>query len=192
MTTVIFYKNAALMNPPNDANQRFWDALTPIGNGFVNISHPEAYGLLPGIPTASGVDRYSVAMFHQLHCLVSRRTRRYRTRNEADRQQGLLRRNYWRLIDGMSATWTDAARQEEVGRLLQDRHSQHCFAYIAESIICAGDLTIEWARVERDGSRTQVDGWGVPHQCKDPEAIREWTEANHGPAVDSSDHMHDG
>lgn len=73
--TVIFSERAALMDPPNDVNQRFWDALTPTGHGFVNVSHPEAYGLLPGIPTHSGVERYSVAMFHQLHCLVRCPTR---------------------------------------------------------------------------------------------------------------------
>ena len=87
----------------------------------------------------------------------------------------------------MSATWTDQARQEEVRKQLRGRHAQHCFAYLAESIMCAGDLTIEWAKVERDGSRTQVDGWGVPHECKNPEVIRAWMEANHGP---TSVHMH--
>lgn len=59
------------MEPPNDQSKKAWDALIPIGRGFVNISDFEAYGLEPGIPTASGVDRFSVAMFHQLHCLVS-------------------------------------------------------------------------------------------------------------------------
>ena len=82
----------------------------------------------------------------------------------------------------MSATWTDTEREEEVRKQLQNRHSQHCFAYITESIICAGDLTLEWAQVEEDGTRMQVSGWGVPHQCKDPGAIRAWMEANHGPA----------
>lgn len=189
-TTVVFSKKTPLMDPPNDTNQRYWDALTPRGHGFVNVSDPEAYGLLPGIPTDSGVDRYSVAMFHQLHCLVSCSTCRYRMRNIADQQQGLLRHKYWRLIDGMSENWTNAMRQEEVRNQLRDGHTQHCFAYITESVMCAGDLTIEWAKVERDGNRTQVDGWGVPHQCKDPEAIRAWMEANHGPAKDSQVHLH--
>ena len=70
MTTVVFSKQPALMDPPNDENQRFWDDLMPTGHGFVNVSDPESYGLRPGIMTSSGVDRYSVAMFHQLHCLV--------------------------------------------------------------------------------------------------------------------------
>lgn len=72
-TTVVFSEKAGLMKPPNDENRKSWDALIPIGRGFVNISDAEAetYDLKPGISTASGVDRYAVAMFHQLHCLVS-------------------------------------------------------------------------------------------------------------------------
>lgn len=27
-------------------------------------------------------------------------------------------------------------------------------------------MTMEWPKVETNGSRYQVDGWGVPHQCK--------------------------
>jgi hypothetical protein len=72
--TVVFSRNKALMDKPNARNEILWDSLVPIGHGFVNISNPEAYGLLPGIPTDSGVDRYSVAMYHQLHCLVSSAT----------------------------------------------------------------------------------------------------------------------
>lgn len=29
-----------------------------------------------------------------------------------------------------------------------------------------GDMTLEGARVEADGSRKQVDGWGMEHQCR--------------------------
>ena len=80
-TTVTFSKNAVLENPPSNASQRFWDALWPIGDGFVNVSHPESYGLLPGVPTDSGTDIYSVAMFHQLHCIV--RTAEFDTKRVA-------------------------------------------------------------------------------------------------------------
>lgn len=102
-----------------------------------------------------------------------------------------LRHSYWRLMDAMSEDWTDAARQEERHSQLRDKHAQHCFAYIAESIWCSGDLTIEWAKVEKDGGRRQVDGWGIPHQCKNPEAIRAWMQANHGPVKDDHVHLHD-
>ncbi|MCJ1263810.1 hypothetical protein MMC22_003680 [Lobaria immixta] len=149
-TTVVFSKEAKLMESPNDESQRSWDALIPIDCGFVNISDAEAYSLMPGISATSGVDRYSV----------------------------------------MSEDWTDAARQEERHSQLRDKHAQHCFAYIAESIWCSGDLTIEWAKVEKDGSRRQVDGWGIPHQCKNPKAIRAWMQANHGPVKDDHVHLH--
>lgn len=179
------------MDPPNETNQQFWDALMPVGHGFVNVSNPESYGLLPGIPTESGVDRYSVAMYHQLHCLVSHKLAKRFMPGRADGQQGILRSQYWRLIDGMLADSTSEARQEEARKQLRDHHSQHCFAYIAESIMCAGDLSIEWAKVEKDGSRIQVDGWGVTHQCKDPDAIWKWMEANHGPPKEDSVHLHE-
>lgn len=41
------------------------------GHGFVLVEFPEKHGLQPGIPTELGIDRYSISMFHQLHCLVS-------------------------------------------------------------------------------------------------------------------------
>lgn len=71
LKTVVFSRNEKLMGKPNTETDLYWDSLVPIGHGFVNISNPETYNLLPGIPTHSGVDRYSVAMYHQLHCLVS-------------------------------------------------------------------------------------------------------------------------
>lgn len=55
--------------------------------------------------------------------------------------------------------------------------------------MCTGDLTIEWARVQKNGKRITVDGWGVPHQCKDPEAIWRWMKEHHGP-IDRHVHMH--
>jgi hypothetical protein len=82
-------------------------------------------------------------------------------------------------------------REDTAERILRDHHGQHCFAYIAESIMCSGDLTIEWAKVEKDGTRKQVDGWGIPHQCKDPEAIRSWMESNHGPLKSGDVHLHE-
>ena len=45
--------------------------------------------------------------------------------------------------------------------------------------MCVGDMTLEWARVDDDGGRRAVDGWGVTHhQCKAWEDIEEWMEEN--------------
>jgi hypothetical protein len=45
-------------------------------------------------------------------------------------------------------------------------HVYHCFDYIRQALMCAGDLTLEWPRTEKNGQRFAVDGWGVSHQCK--------------------------
>lgn len=81
--------------------------------------------------------------------------------------------------------------QEECHHHSDDYHTQHCFDFILQGILCAGDTTIEWARVESDGSRLSVDGWGIPHQCKDLEAIMAWVEANHGPVINIPSYNHD-
>jgi hypothetical protein len=46
------------------------------------------------------------------------------------------------------------------------KHVYHCFDYIRQALMCAGDLTLEWPRTEKDGRRFAVDGWGISHQCK--------------------------
>ncbi|TAQ89786.1 hypothetical protein B7494_g1867 [Chlorociboria aeruginascens] len=173
VTTVVFSKTPELSGPPNEENDSFWDSLTPIGNGFVNISNPEIYDLKPGISTATGVDRYSVAMYHQIHCL------------------GMIRQNYWGLIESLSdENMSSESRKEVAHHQLYRNHPQHCFSYLAQSIMCAGDLTIEWAKVERNGKREGVDGWGIGHQCKDPNAIRSWMLKHHGPPKAGDSHHH--
>ncbi|KAF2770693.1 hypothetical protein EJ03DRAFT_247723, partial [Teratosphaeria nubilosa] len=123
--------------------------LPPPGYGFINISNPEKYGLLHGIRTPGGPDQYSIAMFHQLHC-------------------AMIRESHFNLTEILltdaelnNSRAADAARED-----LSFEHIRHCFAYLAQAILCAGDTTVEWARVLEGGERLDVDGWGVPHVCK--------------------------
>lgn len=67
---MVFEEIEPLVAVPDPENQKYWDALVPPGHGFVNVTDPQKYNLEPGITTPSGTDRYSIAMFHQLHCLV--------------------------------------------------------------------------------------------------------------------------
>jgi Mycotoxin biosynthesis protein UstYa len=46
-------------------------------------------------------------------------------------------------------------------------HMTHCFDYLRQTIQCGGDMAMEWPRTEPDGRRFAVDGWGIPHECKD-------------------------
>lgn len=45
-------------------------------------------------------------------------------------------------------------------------HLHHCFDYLRQTIACGGDMSMEWPRTEKDGRRFAVDGWGIPHECK--------------------------
>ena|ERR1700760_1216161 len=57
-------------------------------------------------------------------------------------------------------------------------HIPHCFEYIRQGIMCAGDTTLEKSRIE-DGEVTRdVDGWGVQHECRDWQAIYQWANEN--------------
>ncbi|GAB7356763.1 hypothetical protein MBLNU459_g7660t1 [Dothideomycetes sp. NU459] len=170
--TVVFEEIPELYGPPSRETDAYWDSLVPPGKGFVQIPNPEEYNLKPGILTQTGVERYSVTMYHELHCLA------------------LIRRYYWHLVDSVSNGWHEDARQEMVREQLYNHHPHHCFAYLAQGIMCNADLTIEWARVEKDGRRFQVEGWGIPHHtCKDPRAVREWADKHHSPPRENSTHI---
>lgn len=142
-----------------------WHDDTPVGRGFVNISHPEIYGLPPGIKSPAGPDSYSVAMFHQIHCLK------------------MIYIEYRSLQKGASTAASHTTREKDHSHHHggETYHLLHCFDILYQSLLCAGDMTIEPARVESDGSRIQVDGWGVAHQCKDLDTILAWMGAHHGP-----------
>ncbi|KAK0648123.1 hypothetical protein B0T16DRAFT_407752 [Cercophora newfieldiana] len=66
-----------------------------------------------------------------------------------------------------------ALGEEHIG----DEHIYHCFDYIRQAIMCAGDTALEKART-MDGGRVVrgVDGWGVEHQCRDWDAIFQWAQ----------------
>jgi hypothetical protein len=93
---------------------------------------------------------YSVALFHQMHCL------------------GQLRRFSYLFLDAIVKG--DAAQLKDIkhmfGELDHAEHMNHCFDYLRQTIACAGDMSMEWPRTEPDGRRFAVDGWGIPHECK--------------------------
>lgn len=90
---------------------------------------------------------YDTSLFHELHCLIHLRTYAFTLRASISQE------NPQEIFDMV------LARDED--------HVYHCFDYIRQALMCAGDMTVEWPREEADGSRVAVDGWGIKHQCKD-------------------------
>lgn len=60
-------------------------------------------------------------------------------------------------------------------------HLKHCFDYLRQGIMCAGDTTLEWSARASNGTKLNgVDGWGITHECVNYELLKEWTDRNRG------------
>jgi len=143
-----------------------WDSLMPPGRGFVLVEDPSRFDLEPGIPTDLGIDRYSVSVFHQLHCL------------------GLIRASYYSAKGGQDSVILHGGSHlnETVRNHIHGEHIDHCFDFIRQALMCAADTTIEPAAIEKNGKRIQVDGWGTLHKCRDWNALWEFMVQNQAPA----------
>lgn len=144
---VIFERNSTFAAPSSPESDRAWASLAPPGDGFILLSNStREQNFLPlGKVTDEG-QVYDISLFHQLHCLSAIRTHLFTL-------QAAMSRN----------------NRDEIFEILlkpKEEHIFHCFDYIRQALMCAGDLTIEWPREEPDGRRFAVDGWGIPHECK--------------------------
>ncbi|KAG8626219.1 hypothetical protein KVT40_005164 [Elsinoe batatas] len=124
-----------------------WLPLSSEARGYVHL--PDAAHDFPDLvePFQIPLDRfhegpgYMVSVFHQLHCL-----------------------SY--LIQHFQTGFAGANLTQEVAH-----HSAHCFDYLRQAIMCAGDTTLE-------GKTDAGPGWGSPHQCVDYDSVLEWANAN--------------
>jgi hypothetical protein len=104
-----------------------------------------------------------LSAFHQLHCLVrphptSPQPPRLTT-NPTHPHQSYLVRHFQQGYNGTPLT-------QEVAH-----HSAHCFDYIRQALMCAGDTTLE-------GKTEAGPGWGSVHECVDYDALLDWANEN--------------
>lgn len=74
-----------------NATKANWLSYMPIGNGFVAIDNVQDHA--DSLPTAidyKGHDAFSLAVFHQLHCLVSKSSRPDSCGSKCGLSRGLL------------------------------------------------------------------------------------------------------
>jgi hypothetical protein len=138
------------------------DPLPPLPRFFQNYPTLEAYGPVADahwetlLLSPNGgfikvqrnetfVESWGISMFHALHCLRM-------------------------LRDALAPTSSEHSEHSHHSRTT---HLTHCFTYLAQSLLCAADDTIEAPVPEynRHGEITgfRVDGIGVQHkQCRDP------------------------
>lgn len=134
-----------------------WEALTPVrtssnkctaGESQTLITRLQSHGLV-NIPSANGTRTvYGVSMYHQLHCLNN------------------IRKFFW--TTQVEDKPTDDVHSAHVADIV---HIVHCFDYIRQGIMCAGDTTLESpARrvpLAAENARSPIDGSGISHSCAD-------------------------
>lgn len=57
-------------------------------------------------------------------------------------------------------------------------HEYHCIDYLRQSIMCAGDTTLDYAEAHEDGTRAGFSGANSTHQCRDWNSIVDWAVEN--------------
>jgi hypothetical protein len=110
--------------------------------GYVQIPDHGSYDILSepytvALNRTSDGPAYMMAVFHQLHCL-----------------------SY--IVDHYQRGYAGTGLTEDVAH-----HSSHCFDYLRQSIMCAGDTNLE-------GETETGPGWGSKHQCANYDAILAW------------------
>lgn len=57
-------------------------------------------------------------------------------------------------------------------------HLAHCFDYLRQGVMCAGDMTLEPAfeLTGEDAGVQGVNGWGVEHQCRNYQTMYDFAE----------------
>ncbi|KAF2179743.1 hypothetical protein K469DRAFT_741531 [Zopfia rhizophila CBS 207.26] len=123
-----------------------WIPLSSASRGYIVLGDKAQNFDLPN-PYNVAVDRYTegpgymMSVFHQLHCL------------------SYLAEHFQQGYGGIEL-------EDEVAH-----HSAHCFNYLRQGIMCAGDTTLE-------GETDAGPGEGSVHECVDYDAVLEWANGH--------------
>lgn len=115
----------------------------------------------------------------------------FSTKIELNSFQSMVRLLYYDMLDQLHPTTasqhqsTDTTDAQDDSRMKKGSHKHpnvrlehvaHCFDYLRQALMCAGDMTIEHAMESPLGQkRITTDGWGVKHQCSGWNEMAAWT-----------------
>ncbi|SPQ20750.1 4e08c213-3b42-4990-b3c8-ca00dfe960cc [Thermothielavioides terrestris] len=141
-----------------NATEEYWLSFMP-------PVQPDPAHILPPPMLSQDSEYYSIAVFHQLHCLHSI----MKGYNDVADQLELARRGrlQWRGRDGLG---TNGMRHHPDHR----RHMDHCFRYLRQSLLCCSDTALEGQNPR--APLPDTDGTGAVHLCKDYARVKAWAE----------------
>jgi hypothetical protein len=88
----------------------------------------------------------------------------------------MIRESYYASLQGRKPhIHGDEDLSDEDFERSQVEHTGHCFDYLRQALMCAADMTLEWAAEVPSGKVPfTVDGWGITHQCKNWNEVIGW------------------
>jgi hypothetical protein len=113
------------------------------GLGYLEMKEPGLYSNLPHpLNNFPNATVFTTSMTHQLHCLYA-------------------------ILDGYNKLLV----YSDPSLIDMPWHLNHCFEYMRQAIMCAGDVALEGAETTfpdtPDGDAGGSDGWDAKHVCKD-------------------------
>ena len=139
------------------------------GGGFVVVDGwDEFHDSLPPPIEFDGKDVYSVAVFHQLHCLHYMLTEfnKFLDHN----------RTMFEPVDGHSHSRRKMPGHNHSTDSEEEtiKHVGHCFDYLRNSLMCCGDAAFEGQGSDIEEAGTL--GEASYHMCRNYDEIKDWAE----------------
>ncbi|KAF2644789.1 hypothetical protein P280DRAFT_487317 [Massarina eburnea CBS 473.64] len=156
----------------SNETQQAWLDIVPEGLGYVHIPAPELYNNLPTpIHDYPNLTVYTTSVTHQLHCLYT-------------------------IIEAYN-TLQVSYPIDPSGKppIHMSWHINHCFEYMRQAIMCAGDVALEGAATTFPKGKNGEDlggsdGWDAKHVCKNYGEVYKYLEERtvyHGKWIASDD-----
>jgi hypothetical protein len=121
---------------------------------------------------------HGVSMFHALHCL------------------SMIRDAVKGPKSGAGAHSHGSKRGIHEGKSEEEMHLGHCLSYVAQSLLCSADGTLERPKTYTDDAgnvlKDDIDGEDIQHQCKSADYLREKIEQTEHRSLDSLPRLKEG
>ncbi|GKT65086.1 hypothetical protein ColTof4_07474 [Colletotrichum tofieldiae] len=146
----------------NTSIQENWLSIVPKGLGYLVMQDPAAHDNLP-VPLPEFAPRtvFTTSMTHQLHCLYA-----------------ILESYAGLAVNGSAAVDMHSHIPEGTEGAEGPWHLQHCFEYLRQAIMCAGDVALEGTQTTFPAGFTGSDGWDAKHVCKDYKQVYDYLDKN--------------